>query len=64
MVETSAAAGGYAIALTLLSIGGVLTLTIAGAIIGVPLMLLGLVIVAGVWRSDPDEDDSPDADPA
>jgi len=62
MSETSATTGLYGIGITLLSVGGLLTITIAGAVLGVPMMLVGAVIVGYGWYYD--EDDADTAQPA
>lgn len=57
MAEASTASGRYGLAITLLSIGGVLTLTVVGAVLGVPLMLTGVLLVVHTWWRDFDDGD-------
>lgn len=60
MVEPSARAGAYGIGIGLLSIGGILTLTVAGAVFGIPMMILGAIVVwkgrSGAFDDDPTVD--------
>lgn len=47
MEQGSPKAGFYALGVTALSVGGLLTLTIVGAVVGVPLMILGTGLM--IW---------------
>jgi hypothetical protein len=62
MESGSTKSGMYGLGVTLLSIGGFATLTIVGAVIGVPMMIAGVGFV--IWGYVADEEESPDAEPA
>lgn len=63
MADVSTESGRYAIAVTSLSLGGLLSLTIVGAVVGIPLMVAGAALATHTWWKD--FDDEPDgAEPA
>lgn len=59
----SAKSGLYGLGITLLSIGGFATLTVVGAVIGIPMMIVGVVLLVWGYFHD-DEDADANAEPA
>lgn len=64
MADASIESGRYGLAITLLSLGGVLTLTVVGAVLGVPLMLAGSLLVLHTWYKDFDDEPDDGVEPA
>jgi len=64
MAESSTTAGRIGIAVTLISIGGLLTLTVVGAVVGLPMIVVGAVVALHAWWKDFDEEETDtDAEP-
>jgi choline-glycine betaine transporter len=57
MVEVNDSAATWGVGIGLLSLGALLTLTVVGAIVGIPLAAIGAVVCYAAWKHDPDEVD-------
>ena len=65
MVEVSTTSGRFGIAVSLISIGGLLTLTVVGAVVGLPMIVVGIGVAIHAWWKDfDDEETDSEAEPA